>query len=90
MDALSYKFVCGDVIPFSLPPIAESPCECKIPVEYTCPETYRDFLVGDIGRGVLLDRGNEIRFDEHGLRLLAVKTRLLGSLWSSQCHFVRL
>jgi hypothetical protein len=41
VDALSYKFVCGDVILFSLPPIAESPCECKIPVEYTCPESFR-------------------------------------------------
>src|SRR5436853_7862217 len=24
-----------------LPPIAENPCECKIPAEYTCPETFR-------------------------------------------------
>src|SRR5438045_3676642 len=28
-----------------LPPIAENPCECKIPAEYTCPETVRVFLV---------------------------------------------
>ena len=28
-----------------LPPVAECPCECKIPAEYTCPETNREFSV---------------------------------------------
>src|SRR6266480_5750859 len=28
-----------------LPPIAENPCECKIPAEYTCPETFRKLCI---------------------------------------------
>lgn len=43
--------------------------------------------MGDIGRGVLLDHDNEIRFDEHWIRQLAVKTHLLESLWSKSVSF---
>jgi hypothetical protein len=49
---LSMYFLCGnankiyldalhDVIPSSLPPIAENDCQCKMTVEYDCPESLR-------------------------------------------------
>src|SRR2546423_3182579 len=51
-DRLSMYFLCGNTNKIYLdalwrrhsallPPIAENPCECKIPAEYTCPETFR-------------------------------------------------
>jgi hypothetical protein len=61
----------GDVMPPSLPIIAENACECKMSVECVCPETFRmaaflvdKFLSGQPPRGQSSESSNKSKPDK--------------------------